>query len=132
MDDQADAIAFLAAGAGLDLAGDKVARIDTHASSVFLIADRAFKLKRAVRYSYLDYSTARALREEACRAELEINRRIAPALYLGVRAIRARGLGRRGLRRRRRDPRLGRGDAPLRRRDAVRPAGDAGRTLPRR
>ncbi len=87
MDAQQEALAFLAKGAGLDAHGRKVTRIDTHASSVFLIGDRALKLKRAVRFSYLDYSTV-ALRETACRAEFELNRRIAPALYLGVRAIR--------------------------------------------
>jgi len=53
---------------------------------VFLAGDRAYKLKRAVRFSYLDFSTV-AQREAACRAELELNRRTAPELYLGVRAI---------------------------------------------
>jgi hypothetical protein len=91
MDDERDVLAFLAKGAGLDARGRKVARIDTHASSVFLVGDRALKLKRAVRFSYLDYSTL-ALREAACRAEFELNRRIAPTLYLGVRAVR-RGPG---------------------------------------
>ena len=92
MDEQAEAIAFLADPATHGLDGPAVERIDTHASSVFLAGERAFKLKRAVRYSYLDYSTV-ALREAACRAEFEINRRIAPSLYLGVRAIRRRADG---------------------------------------
>jgi uncharacterized protein len=35
----------------------KVARIDTHAASVFLAGDRALKVKRAVRFPFLDYST---------------------------------------------------------------------------
>lgn len=87
MSDQDAVIEFLADGASYGLAGRPVERIDTHASIVFLIGDRVFKLKRAVRYSYLDYSTV-ALREAACRAEFAINRAIAPALYLGVRAIR--------------------------------------------
>jgi uncharacterized protein len=60
---------------------------------VFLIGDRALKLKRAVRFSYLDYSTI-ALREKSCRAEFDLNRRIAPGLYLGVRAIRRDDKGR--------------------------------------
>ncbi|HUZ72932.1 MAG TPA: AAA family ATPase [Stellaceae bacterium] len=89
---QDEVMAFLADGASHGLAGRKVERIDTHASAVFLIGERALKLKRAVRYSYLDYSTV-ALRETACRAEFAINRRIAPALYLGVRAIRRRAGG---------------------------------------
>ena len=86
MDDQTEALAFLAA-----LAPGAV-RIDTHASAIFLIGQRAFKLKRAVRYPYLDYSTA-ARRGAMCRAEFEINRRIAPSLYRRVRAIRRRASG---------------------------------------
>jgi hypothetical protein len=76
--DQTAVIAFLADPASHD--GAAVERIDTHASIVFLVRDRAYKLKRAVRFSYLDYSTL-ALREEACRAELALNRRTAPELY---------------------------------------------------
>ena len=49
-----------------------VTQFDTHASAVFLAGDTAFKVKRPVRYSYLDYSTL-AKREAACRAELEAN-----------------------------------------------------------
>src|SRR5262245_34661087 len=76
--DQAAVIAFLADPASHGAAA--VQRIDTHASIVFLVGERAFKLKRAVQYSYLDYSTP-ALREQACRAELALNRRTAPELY---------------------------------------------------
>jgi len=54
---------------------------------VFLAGDFAYKLKRAVRYSYLDYST-RELRRRACEAELALNRRTAPTLYLSVTPIR--------------------------------------------
>jgi aminoglycoside phosphotransferase family enzyme/predicted kinase len=59
---------------------------------VFLAGDHAYKLKRAVRYSYLDFSTADC-RRRACEAELVLNRRTAPALYLEVRAIRRRADG---------------------------------------
>jgi aminoglycoside phosphotransferase family enzyme/predicted kinase len=76
--DQAAVIAFLSDPASHG--GAAVQRIDTHASIVFLASDRAFKLKRAVRFSYLDYSTP-TLREQACRAELALNRRTAPELY---------------------------------------------------
>ncbi|HXP30852.1 MAG TPA: AAA family ATPase [Stellaceae bacterium] len=92
MDDQREILAFLAAGASYGLPGATVERIDTHASSVFLVGERAYKLKRAVHYSYLDYSTVER-RERACRAELALNRRTAPALYLAVRAIRRRAGG---------------------------------------
>jgi aminoglycoside phosphotransferase family enzyme/predicted kinase len=64
-----------------------VERVETHASIVFLAGERAWKLKRAVRYSYLDYSTAEK-RRAACEAELALNRRTAPTLYLEVRAVR--------------------------------------------
>lgn len=62
---------------------DEVQRIDTHASVIFLAGTRALKLKRAVRYDYLDYSTA-DLRRRSCEAEVRINGRIAPGLYRGV------------------------------------------------
>ncbi|HYZ61262.1 MAG TPA: AAA family ATPase [Acetobacteraceae bacterium] len=65
---------------------DRVETVETHASLVFLAGDRAVKLKRAVRYPYLDYST-RDRRREACEAELAINRGFAPDLYLGVEAV---------------------------------------------
>jgi aminoglycoside phosphotransferase family enzyme/predicted kinase len=61
----------------------KVTRFDTHASSVFLAGERALKVKRPVRYSYLDYATL-PRREAACRAELDVNAPFASALYRGV------------------------------------------------
>src|SRR5260370_22713085 len=48
--------------------------------------DRAYKLKRAVTYPYLDFSTAER-RRVACESELALNRRTAPELYLAVRAL---------------------------------------------
>jgi aminoglycoside phosphotransferase family enzyme/predicted kinase len=63
-----------------------VEAITTHASVVFLAGERAYKLKRALKYSYLDYSTL-AAREQACRDELRLNRRTAPTLYLDVQAL---------------------------------------------
>jgi aminoglycoside phosphotransferase family enzyme/predicted kinase len=60
--------------------------IVTHASMIFLKGGRACKLKRAVRFPYLDYSTAEQ-RLAACVSELELNRRTAPQLYLGVETI---------------------------------------------
>ncbi len=83
-DDQGPVIAFLSDPATHGVAA--VERIDTHASVVFLAGNRAYKLKRAVRFSYLDYSTL-ALREQYCRAELALNRRTAPSLYEAVRPV---------------------------------------------
>ncbi|MCC6887969.1 MAG: AAA family ATPase [Hyphomicrobiales bacterium] len=63
-----------------------VRRIDTHAASVFLAGERALKIKRAVKFPFLDYSTL-ALRKAACEAEIAVNRRNAPGIYQGVLAI---------------------------------------------
>ena len=60
-----------------------VHRIDTHAASVFLEGDRALKIKRAVRFPFLDYSTLEK-RKQACEDEIEINRRFAPKIYRRV------------------------------------------------
>jgi len=53
---------------------------------VFLAGERAYKLKRAVRFPYMDYSTV-DLRRQMCAQELVVNRRTAPKLYLEVRPI---------------------------------------------
>ena len=63
--------------------GCDVRRIDTHAAAVFLAGDRAFKIKRAVRFPFLDFSTLEK-RKAACVAELEVNQSFAPALYRRV------------------------------------------------
>jgi hypothetical protein len=89
---QDEVIAFLSNGASYGLPGVKVEPIETHCSIVFLVGDRAYKLKRLIAFSSLDYSTVER-RATACRAELELNRRTAPELYLGVHAIRRRAAG---------------------------------------
>ncbi len=66
-----------------DHAPDGVERIDTHAAVVFLSGDYAYKIKRAVRLPYLDFSTLEK-RRAVCEREVEINRRTAPDIYLGV------------------------------------------------
>lgn len=81
--DQRDVVAWLST---LRTRGGSVDRIDTHCSIVFLEGDRVYKLKRAVRYDYLDYSTI-ARRHDACLAEVALNKRTAPSIYLGVRAV---------------------------------------------
>jgi hypothetical protein len=60
-----------------------VHRIDTHAASVFLEGDRALKIKHAIRFPYLDYSTL-AKRKAACDEEMTINRIFAPQIYRRV------------------------------------------------
>ena len=80
---QEETIAFLERAESYGPGVTSVERIDTHASVLFLAGTRAFKLKRAVRFSYLDYSTPE-LRRAACDRELALNRRTAPQLYLRV------------------------------------------------
>ena len=62
-------------------------RIDTHGAVVFLSGDRGYKLKRAVKFPYMDFSTVER-RAEMCAAEVEFNQRMAPEIYLGVVPIR--------------------------------------------
>ncbi len=77
-------IDFLARPASHD--GAPVKRIDTHAATVFLAGERALKIKRAVRFPFLDYSTLDR-RKAACAAELEVNRPYARAIYRRAVAI---------------------------------------------
>lgn len=83
-EDQREVVEFLASPS--THSGAPVERLETHASIVFLAGPRALKLKRAVRYDYLNFSTAER-RRAMCEAELRINRRTAPSLYRGVIAI---------------------------------------------
>src|ERR1700733_15860648 len=72
--------------------GAEIRRFDTHGASVFLAGDCVVKVKRAVRYPFLDYSTL-AKRKSACRAELEVNRNFAPQLYRRIVPITQEGDG---------------------------------------
>jgi aminoglycoside phosphotransferase family enzyme/predicted kinase len=63
--------------------GKEAKRIDTHAASVFLAGERALKVKRAVSFPFLDYSTLDK-RKAACEAELAVNRPFAPDVYLRI------------------------------------------------
>ncbi|MFG1423787.1 bifunctional aminoglycoside phosphotransferase/ATP-binding protein [Roseixanthobacter liquoris] len=63
--------------------GARVSRIDTHGAAVFLAGAFAYKVKRAVAFPYMDFSTLEK-RRAACERELEVNRANAPDLYLGV------------------------------------------------
>jgi aminoglycoside phosphotransferase family enzyme/predicted kinase len=61
----------------------RVEHLETHISHVFLAGDVVYKLKKPVRYDFLDFTTL-AAREEACREELRLNRRLAPDAYLAI------------------------------------------------
>ncbi len=60
---------------------------ETHSAVVFFVGDRAYKLKKPVNLGFLDFSSPQA-RAVACRRELELNRRYAPDVYLGVAEVR--------------------------------------------
>ncbi|QEG01327.1 Cytidylate kinase [Stieleria maiorica] len=60
--------------------------IETHISYVFLTDSHVYKLKKPVDLGFLDYSTLEN-RERACRAEVKLNRRLAPDVYLDVVSI---------------------------------------------
>jgi len=81
IEDQRETVAFLSSPS--THAGAAVERIETHASIVFLAGALAWKMKRAVQYDYLDFSTLER-RKAMCEAELRINRRAAPELYRRV------------------------------------------------
>lgn len=87
---QQDVIAFLANPPTHGV--DHVTRIDTHAAHVFLAGSRALKIKQAVKYPFLDYSTLER-RKGACEQEIAINRPFAPQIYRGVVAITREGDG---------------------------------------
>ncbi|MGE5517399.1 MAG: AAA family ATPase [Bacteroidota bacterium] len=63
--------------------GHRPRRIDTHISTVFLAGDDAWKMKKAVCLPFVDFTDLDA-RRRACEAEIEINRRAAPTLYLAA------------------------------------------------
>lgn len=62
---------------------DALVHIETHISHVFLAGDYAYKLKKPVDFGFLDFTTP-ARRRAACEQELELNRRLAPDIYLAV------------------------------------------------
>lgn len=60
--------------------------LETHMSWVFLVGQQVFKLKKPVRFPFLDFTTLSA-REFYCREELRLNARLAPGVYLGLMAL---------------------------------------------
>jgi hypothetical protein len=85
VEDQSDVAAFLGDPSSYGLAA-RVETMETHISRIFLVGDRAFKMKRAVKLPYVDFSTAER-RLDACKKEVAFNSAGAPGLYLGIRRI---------------------------------------------
>jgi len=74
---------FLIDPSAYRLDGVEVDAIETHMSWVFLAGELAFKLKKPVKLSHVDFSTL-AAREADCRAELRLNKPLAPDVYVRV------------------------------------------------
>ena len=76
-----DLVEFLSQPAAYAERPERVEKIETHISWVFLTNRFAYKLKKPVRYDFLDFSTAE-LRRAACEEEVRLNRRLAPDISL--------------------------------------------------
>ncbi|MDP1576257.1 MAG: kinase, partial [Cypionkella sp.] len=81
-DAQSEVIDFLQSGRAFAAPGP-VEHVQTHCAHVFLCGDVALKIKRAVRYDYLDQSTP-DLRHALLNRELSLNRPTAPMIYRDV------------------------------------------------
>jgi uncharacterized protein len=79
----AEKVAFLSRAEAYPCPVGEVSLRQTHMSYVFLAGDRVYKLKKPVRFPYLDFSNLER-REAACRAEVSLNRRLAPDVYIGI------------------------------------------------
>lgn len=75
---QSDIIAFFSSPQAHR--GQEVKRIDTHANIAFLVGNDAYKMKRDVKFPFLDYSTLEK-RRIACEAEIRLNSQYAPQIY---------------------------------------------------
>lgn len=73
--------------AAAEVAGPGCEEHETHGSIVRLAGDKAYKLRKAVRFPFLDQSTPDA-REALAHEEVRINQELAPGTYLGVRGVR--------------------------------------------
>lgn len=82
-EDQSDVIAFLSRPGSYRPQPSSVERIETHGALVFLAGEHAYKIKRAIKYPYMDFSTL-ARRHDICRRELDLNRPAAPEIYIDV------------------------------------------------
>jgi aminoglycoside phosphotransferase family enzyme/predicted kinase len=61
-------------------AADAFRHVETHISWVYLAGAHVYKIKKPVKFEFLDFSTLE-LREKACRKELRLNQRLAPTVY---------------------------------------------------
>jgi len=69
-----------------------ISLVETHISWVILTDEFAFKIKKPVRFDFLDFSTLE-LRRHFCEEELRLNSRLAPQMYLRVLPVSEAGIG---------------------------------------
>lgn len=60
--------------------------IETHISAIILTGEYAYKIKKPLNLGFLDFTTL-AQRHQYCQAELELNQRTAPEIYVELIAI---------------------------------------------
>lgn len=80
---QAQLVAALRHASAYPHPAERIELMETHISYVLLAGEYAYKIKKAVNLGFLDYTTLMS-RRSFCQEELRLNRRTAPALYLGV------------------------------------------------
>jgi len=90
--EEAAVLAFLADPHSYPGQPEHVEAIETHMSRVFLTGDRVYKLKKPIRLSFLDYRRLDS-RRQSCERELQLNRRLAPGVYLEILPLVRRGDG---------------------------------------
>ena len=81
--DQTEVEQFLSAPSTYSPDTHHVDRVDTYGAMLFLTPDRVIKVKKAVKYPYMDFSTLEK-RRAACFNEIKLNRPTAPTIYIGV------------------------------------------------
>lgn len=84
--DTAAKLAFLARPDSYPNRPATVETIETHLSWVFLTPTEVYKLKKPLRYGYLDFGSSTARRRN-CEAEVELNQALAPGVYLGIQSL---------------------------------------------
>ncbi|MCO6456146.1 MAG: AAA family ATPase [Pirellulaceae bacterium] len=81
-----DIVEFLADPATHGADCGEVERLETHISWLFLTPRHVYKLKKPVRFDFLDFSTCE-LRRHACQEEVRLNQRLAPRVYLAAEPV---------------------------------------------
>jgi len=83
LDDQIKLVAFLKEPKNYPHSVQHITHIETHISHLFLTGDFAYKLKKAIKFDFLDFST-REKRKKFCNEEIRLNSRFAPEIYVQV------------------------------------------------